>query len=112
MRLISGATANSNIHNLYIETALISIRERAENAMLIMLFKVIISMCPLYLTDLLPHFNHQDIRYNLRKKSNIRVPFTRLELFKQSFFPYSIKLWNKLNIKQRSSSTLSEFKKE
>ena len=32
MRLISGATANSNIHNLYIETALISIRERAENA--------------------------------------------------------------------------------
>ena len=110
MRLITGATAKSNISKLNAETAFLTIRERSEDAILVMLYKVKSSLSPKYLTDLLPPENSKVIQYSLRNNKDIKVPFTRLEVFKRSFFPAAIKLWNKLDVNIRSCQTLSLFK--
>ena len=110
MRLITGATGNSNTNNLYIETEWSNIRDRAEAAMIIMLFKTINSLRRTYLEVLLPQPNQRYIEYNLRNKDHIRLPFTRLELFRRSFLPTAIRLWNNLTLEQRSVTTLSQFK--
>ena len=110
MRLVTGATARSNIANLYTETSWHSFMDRRDRTMLIMLFKIKNHEAPEYLYELLPPENHEYIRYNLRNNNNITIPYTRLETFKRSFFPYSIRLWNSLSKKTRASSGLSEFK--
>ena len=111
MRLITGATARSNIANLYNETGFIDIKTKCNNAMLIMLYKVKHNKCPPYLTHLLPHENQEIHAYNLRNKVDIIKPSTRLECFKRSFFPHSINLWNNLPLNVRSSTTIESFKK-
>ena len=110
MRLVTGATARSNIANLYTESSWQSFMDRRDRTMLIMLFKIKNHEAPDYLCELLPPENQEYIRYNLRNNTNIKVPYTRLETFKRSFFPYSIRLWNSLSKKTRASSCLSDFK--
>ena len=90
MRLITGTTGNSNINDLYPETGWSTIRDRAEAAMIIMLY-IKKSLCPTYFLEvLLPQPNHRYIEYNLRNKDHIRLPFTRLELSRRSFLPTAI----------------------
>ena len=47
---------------------------------------------------------------NLRNQTEFRNPFTRLQLFANSFFPSTIKSWNKLSLQLRNASTLNRFK--
>jgi len=75
-----------------------------------MLYKIKSSLTPQYLTDLLPPENCKVIQYSLRNNKDIKVPFTRLEVFKRSFFPAAIRLWNKLDEMVRSRQTLALFK--
>ena len=111
LAIISGATARSNIANLYKETSMASMSERRDHSMLIMLYKIKNGMAPDYLFDILPQENHEYIRYNLRNNMNLSVPLTRLESFKRSFIPYSINLWNSLAPRKRNMPTLELFKK-
>mgnify|MGYP001591838763 CR=1 FL=1 len=110
MRLITGATARSNIANLYDETSWRSISDRCDTAMLIMMFKVKNNLCPEYLSQLLPPENIENRRYNLRNNEDIRIPATNLESFKRSFIPHAISLWNNLPLAQRQIPTLEDFK--
>ncbi len=96
MRLISGATSNSNISNLYGETALLTIHQRIDNATLIMLYKIMNNNCPNYLSNLMPPFVYESSQYRLRSDINIKIPAVRLEIFKRSFFHRAIRLWNAL----------------
>ena len=110
MRLITGATARSNIAELYKETAFLSIRDRIDNLTLTMLYKTKNNLSPGYLTTLLPNSNQEANRYNLRNNHNLRLPFSRLETFKRSFFPRATRLWNALSLTIRDSRSLSIFK--
>jgi hypothetical protein len=47
---------------------------------------------------------------NLRNQTEFRNPFTRLQLFANSFFPFTIKSWNKLSPQLRNAPTLNRFK--
>ena len=47
---------------------------------------------------------------NLRNQTEFRNPFTRLQLFANSFFPSTIKSWNKLSPQLRNAPTLNRFK--
>ena len=111
MRLITGATARSNIANLYDETGFMDIKTKCNNAMLIMMHKIKHNKCPPYLLNLLPPDNQDIHTYNLRNKNDIIKPSTRLESFKRSFFPHAINLWNNLPLNVRSSPTIDSFKK-
>ena len=110
MRLVTGATARSNIANLYKETAWQSFRERRDNQMLVMLYKVKNRHVPDYLIELLPPENHEQVQYNLRNNHNIALPYSRLESFRRSFIPYAINLWNSLNGDVRIALSITEFK--
>ena len=74
-----------------------------------MLFKIHHNLAPNYLARLLPN-NNNDSQYNLRNNKDIKLPFSRLESFKRSFFPRAVRLWNSLSVTSRNSPTLSHFK--
>jgi hypothetical protein len=44
--------------------------------------------------------------YNLRNQTDYSNPFTRLQLYRNLFFPSSIKLWNNLTPEIRSAPTV------
>ena len=110
MRLISGATARSNIRNLYQETAWQSFRERRDYSLLTMMYRIKNGSAPDYLKNLLPRENQNHINCNLRNNKNLKLPFIRLESFRRSFIPFAVKLWNNLTIEHRETATLEEFK--
>ena len=110
MRLVTGATARSNIANLYAETSWPTFAERRDYAMLVMLYKIKAGSVPDYLSDILPCENREVIRHNLRSNRNIHIPSHKSETFKRSFIPTAIRLWNGLDIGMRDSLTLSQFK--
>ena len=62
----------------------------------------------IYMT-LLP-FTREENELNLRNQTEFRNLLTRLQLFANSFFPSSIKSWNKLSPQLRNASTLNRFK--
>ena len=110
MRLITGATSNSNIMRLFQETSWQPLRKRSENTILIMFYKIVNNLGPTYLLDLLPRENKKCIVYNLRNDNDYIIPFTRLEVFKRSFVPTAIRLWNRLNFPKHEAKSLSQFK--
>ena len=110
LRLITGATAKSNICNLYAESGWLPTQKCLDNAKLIMMFKIKTDLAPSYLTELLLHEVQHQTPYNLRNNRNIQIPLTRLEVFKRSFFPSAISLWNNTSIRLRACSTIHEFK--
>ena len=110
MRIVTGATEKSNINLLYNETEWQRLDLRREKHILCLMFKIVNGLSPSYLCDILQDINHVDIRYNLRREGNIRVPFARTETFKRSFFPYGIQIWNNLNANTKNLPSLAEFK--
>ena len=64
----------------------------------------------LYLYDCLLPFIREENELNLRNQTEFRNPFTRLQLFANSFFPSTIKSWNKLSPQLRNAPTLNRFK--
>ena len=109
MRLITGATARSNISLLYNETNFTSIQQRAANSMLILMYKIRNGICPTYLSNLV-HENEQRQHYNLRSNASLEIPFARLESFKRSFVPHTCSLWNALHIDIQNAASLDVFK--
>ena len=110
MRLVTGATARSNIVRLYDDTNWQSFSQHRDNTMLKMLFKMKNQLAPNYLNELLPDENQQYNEYNLRNGKNLKLPITKRESLKRSFIPTAITLWNSTPINIRQSSSLTEFK--
>lgn len=109
LRVITGATARSNIANLYKDTDCESFQQRTNNAMLTTMYKIVHGKAPQYLCVLLER-NENVGRYNLRRQVPIKVPLCRLELYKRSFFPHVINLWNLLPVNIQELPTTENFK--
>ena len=62
------------------------------------------------LYDCLLPFIREENELNLHNQTEFRNPLTRLQLFTNSFFPSSIKSWNKLSPQLRNAPTLNRFK--
>ena len=76
-----------------------------------MLFKIINKQVPNYLFDLLPRHNAETICYSLRNNEDIKIPFSKKESFRRSFFPTAIRLWNKLETRARNAPSLYSLKR-
>jgi len=111
LRLITGATARSNIANIYGETRCKDIRNMCNDAMLSLMYKIKHNDCPPYLANLLPPETQEVSHHDLRNKHNITVPYNRLECLKRSFFPRAIALWNKLPMSSRNLPSYESFKR-
>ena len=72
--------------------------------------KIISNDFPSYLVDLLPYRVQEISNYNLRRRENFDVTFSRLCSYETSFIPSTLRLWNELDIDIRRSSTQNEFK--
>ena len=51
-----------------------------------------------------------NVNYNLRNSHNIHVPFNRLSVYQNSYFPCTIQAWNSLDLNIRNLPTFSSFK--
>ena len=60
-----------------------------------------------YLFSIIPQSNH---RYNTRSNENVTTFYCRTDVFKYSYFPYTILEWNKLDVQIRRSKSFLSFK--
>ena len=110
MRIVTGATARSNINALYQETNWQPLCERRNVHSLTMLYKIVNGMAPPYLTALLPARIGENMNRNLRNSNKFRVPFARIESYRRSFFPMTLSNWNNLDNAIRAKPSLDSFK--
>ena len=110
MRIVTGATAGSNINALYRETGWQPLCERRYFHSLTMLYKIINGVAPVYLSDLLPPKVGEQTNRGLRNSNKYRVPFTRLETYRRSFFPKTLMDWNNLDRAIQDKNSLESFK--
>ena len=109
MRLITGATARSNINNVMSEYGGNTISDHIKQATLVMFFKIYSRKAPQYLIDILDQLNVER-NYILRNENNVRIPYCRLESYKRSFFPRAIGLWNDLSNDKKAHQDVESFK--
>ena len=64
---------------------------------------------PDYLNDLIPG-THKENTYNLRSRGALPILRCRLEIYRRSFLPSTVLLWNSLPHQIINSVTLSSFK--
>ena len=55
-------------------------------------------------------FNYRNSSYELRHQNSIEVPRTRTSFYKNSFYPSSVSLWNKLPKTPQNSDSFNIFK--
>jgi hypothetical protein len=121
-RIVTGLPKFASIESLYVETGWEPLHSRRHSRKLNLFYKIRNNDSPLYLYDCLLPFirvitklpNSEHIReeneLNLRNQTEFRNPFTRLQLFANSFFLFTIKSWNQLSPQLRNAPTLNRFK--
>ena len=102
---VTGAIRGTSKVKLYNELGLESLSNRRWYRRLSTFFNIFSKKSPLYLYELIPKQTHS---INTRNYHNIPQIFCRTDFFLNSFFPYTIKEWNKLDnkIKELKSSAL------
>jgi hypothetical protein len=110
-RIVIGATARCSTEGLYTETAWESLSSRREFHRLTLLYKVTNNIAPQYLIDLLPNQVNDRTNYNLRNRNQLDIPFARINILSNSFFPAGARLWNDLNNDIKALPSVDAFKR-
>ena len=76
LRVVTGATANSCIDLLYLDTGWVSLSERRRVHSLCIFYQMMQGTAPAYLNALIPPTVAQATSRNLRSAANIRVPWS------------------------------------
>ena len=101
-----GAIRGTSKEKLYQQLGFESLKDRRWLRRLCYLYKIVNTKQPTYPYDLIPPFQRSS-----RDKGCIYEPIYRTVSFKNSFLPYAIKEWNKLDSEIRSAKTLLPFEK-
>ena len=104
--VVTGAIRGTSKEKLYQELGFESLKERRWLRRLCYLYKIVSTKQPTYLYDLIPPFQRSS-----RDKGCIYEPFCRTMSFKNSFLPYAIKEWNKLDPEIRIAEIYASFRK-
>ena len=108
MLAITGAILDTSKEKVYSELGLDSLQNRRWYRKLSFLYKVIANQSPSYLFKMIPKKN---MSRPTRGSDNIPLLGTKHNFFQNSYFPSSIKEWNRLDIDIRKSDSISIFKK-
>ena len=73
-------------------------------------YKIANGLAPKYLTNYLNTNNDPVYKTRASGRNNIKRFGTRTEHFKQSFFPFCVNEWYKLNISLRKAENMKHFK--
>ena len=104
---ITGAIKGTSQLKLYKELGFESLKFRRWFRHLCFLYKLRTTQLPKYLYDLIPKGS---CTYNTRNQDKIETYYCRTDLFKYSFFPYTIVEWNKLDVTVRNAKSFLIFK--
>ena len=104
---ITGAIKGSSKEKLYQELGFESLKDRRWMRKLCYLSKVISSKRPSYLFDMLP-----SLQRSQRNQGFFQPLLCRIEIFKNSFLPYTINEWNKLDPQIRRIDSYVGFRKK
>ena len=107
---MTGLTRSCSLNLLYKEIGWISLDERRKYQKLIMAFKIKHSLTPEYLCNIFPETVGLMTPYNLRNNNDLTTINARTQIFKNSFIPSSISLWNRLPDDIRNVETIEHFK--
>ena len=112
-RLISGPglTRSTSTNRNYQEIGWKTLHRRRKEKKLILFHKIVHNIAPSYLRDLLPLTVGQNTHYHLRNQMNFIEPRCRLDLYRKSFFPSTINMWNSLPQSLREITNLNSFKR-
>lgn len=110
-RIVTGLPILASTESLYTETGLESLISRRNKAKLITMFKIHTNQVPEYLSNIIPPVTKNVSIYHTRNSENYSVPISRLELYKKSFVPDTIRKWNSLKLEVREATSLNIFKK-
>ena len=105
---ITGAIRGTSKEKLYNELGLESLQNRRWYRKLSFLYKVIANQSLSYLFKMIPKKN---MSRQTRGSDNIPFLGTKHNFFQNSYFPSSMKEWNRLDIDIRKSDSISMFKK-
>ena len=103
---ITDAIRETSQKKLYLELGFESLKDKRWLRRLCYLYKIVSTKQPAYLYDLIPPFQRSS-----RNKGCIYEPLCRTMSFKNSFLPYAIKEWNKLDPNIRNAETYASFRK-
>ena len=104
---ITGAIRGTCQTKLYNELGLESLKLRKWFRWLCTFFKIKIYGKTEYLLNKIPS---SQIHYNTRNADQVETYYCRTDIFKNSFFPYTIIEWNKLDIDIRKSKSYATFR--
>ena len=76
---------------------------------MLLFYKIVNKEAPDDLFELVPPLVAANVNYNLRNSHNTHVPFNRLSVYQNSYFPCTIQAWNSLDHTIRNISTFSTF---
>ena len=74
------------------------------------MFRIINGYAPHHVLTLCPPRRSETVNYALRNDDHIVNLYCRLNPFKNSFFPYTIRHWNALSNDIKHSTTLNSFR--
>ncbi len=109
-RIVTGLTRSVSLEHLRHEIGWQSLSIRRSVQKLSIMYKATNGETPSYISNLIPPAIHNLTNYNLRNRLNINVPYSRLEIHKQSFIPSAINLWNNINPTLRMAENIKQFK--
>ena len=109
-RVVIGATAKCSTEGLYMETAWEMLQSRRTFHRLSLMFKIVNNSAPQYLRDVLPQRIEARTDYGLRNRGDLDPIRTRINLYTNSFFPSSVKLWNDLDRERKLLPSIEAFK--
>ena len=108
-RLITGAFRRTSTQKLLQELGWTSLHVRRDMSTLNMLHKIK-RKAPRYLLDVIPATREQLTSRTLRNSNDISLPPNRLTSFKNSFFPATIRRWNRIPEEVKSIQCIRTFK--
>ena len=103
---IAGAIKGTSLLKIYKELGFESLKFRRRFRCL-RLYKLRSTQTPKYLYNSFPP---RDCTYNTHKQDQVETYYCRTDLFKYSFFPYTIVEWNKLDIILRNAKSYLIFR--
>ena len=107
---MTGLTRSCSLYLLYKEIGWISLDDRRKYQKLVMAFKIKHGLTPEYLCSIFPESVGLMTPYNLRNNSDLTTINARTQIFKNSFIPSSITMWNSLPIDIRNVESIEHFK--
>jgi hypothetical protein len=109
-RIVTGGTRLVSLNNLCLETGWDKLKNRREMHRLVYFYKMKNNISPQYLSDLVPDSLNSIHSLNTRNSSIIPPIRTRTSLYTNYFLPATIRSWNLLPERIKSSTSVNSFK--